>query len=103
MASPLSAQTLLDLVKNRRSYYQLSNTLPITKEQVQEIVNDLVLHCPTPYNSQATRVVILFGDEHKKLWNIVSDVMEPIIAPKTGHEAFAARFQVFKDSAATVK
>lgn len=102
MASSLSAQTVVDLAKNRRTYYKLSADLPITKERVQEVVNELVLHCPTPYNAQATRVVILFGDEHKRLWQIVSEVMEPILAPKIGVEAFTERFTGFKNSAATV-
>jgi len=98
----MNAQTVVDLAKNRRTYYKLSADLPITKERVQEVVNELMLHCPTPYNAQATRVVILFGEEHKKLWQIVLEVMEPILAPKIGAEAFTERFTGFKNSAATI-
>ncbi|KAL2753194.1 hypothetical protein ACRALDRAFT_1077639 [Sodiomyces alcalophilus JCM 7366] len=102
MASKMSAQAFLDMAKNRRTYYKLSSEIPISKERVQEIVNELMLHCPTPYNSQATRAVILFGDEHKKLWDIATEIMEPILAPKIGAEAVSARFNGFRDSAATV-
>ena len=102
MASPVSAQALVDLAKNRRTYYKLTSDLPISNERVVEIVNEFVLHCPTPYNSQATRVVVLFGDQHRKLWDIAAEIMEPILAPKIGAEATSARFNGFKDSAATV-
>ena len=35
----------------------------------------LVLAVPSAYNSQRARVVLLFGASHKKLWNIVMEML----------------------------
>lgn len=102
MASNLSAQAVLDLSKNRRSYYKLSKDLPITNTKVQEIVSELFKHSPTPYNAQTNRVVILFGDEHEKLWKLAREIVVPILAPAIGAEAIGARLDGFENSAATV-
>ena len=40
---------------------------------------------PSALNSQSTRIVLLLGDEHKKLWNIVKETLKARISA----EAFA--------------
>lgn len=40
---------------------------------------------PSAFNSQSTRVVLLLGKSHKKLWNIVKDALRKIVPG----EAFA--------------
>lgn len=33
-------------------------------------------NCPSAFNSQSGRVVVLFGENHHKLWNIVKDALQ---------------------------
>lgn len=68
-------------MKNRRSYYAIDSSSPISDEQVQQIVESAVMHVPSAFNSQSTRVVVLFDENHKKLWNITKDILRKIVAP----------------------
>lgn len=75
--------TLLELVKSRRTYYNLKAESPISDDAIDHIVQDSVLHVPSSFNTQTSRVVLLLKEEHKKLWDIAIKVMEGLVA--TGH------------------
>ncbi|MFV0538636.1 MAG: nitroreductase family protein [Dysgonomonas sp.] len=66
-------------IENRRTYYSLSDKSPISDDQIKEIIDFAVLHVPSSFNSQSARVVLLLGDHHKKLWNIVKDVLKKLV------------------------
>lgn len=73
-------------IENRRSYYNLSDKSPITDDQIKEIIDFAVLNVPSAFNSQSTRIVLLLGKNHKKLWNIAKDTLKARVPA----EAFAA-------------
>ncbi|KAL6920698.1 hypothetical protein ACHAPO_004621 [Fusarium lateritium] len=101
MAAKLSANALIELAKNRRSYYALSKNLPIATQRITEIVNQTTLESPSSFNSQTNRVVVLYGAEHDKLWDITSDALRAIV-PAESWEATAKRVSGFKAAAGTV-
>lgn len=68
-----------EAMQHRRSYYGINNTSPISDQNIQEIVEHALLHVPSAFNSQSTRVVLLFGDEHKKLWDITKNILREIV------------------------
>jgi len=78
------SNNLKEAIENRRSYYSISNQSDISDEEIIDIVNLAVKHVPSPFNSQSTRVVVLFGENHKKLWNIVKETLRK----KTSTEKF---------------
>lgn len=63
-----------EAVKNRRSIRVLEDVAVVPDEQVIEIVESALNHTPTAFNGQETRVVILFGENHKKLWNDTEEI-----------------------------
>ncbi len=71
-----------DAVKDRRSMYAISDESPISNERIVEIVEHAVTYCPTAFNSQSARTIILFNDYHKKMWQIIFDSLKDIIHPK---------------------
>lgn len=71
-----------EALKNRRTYYKIINQSPITNYDIECIVNTAVLHVPSAFNSQTTRVVLLLGESHKKLWQITKDVLKKIVSAK---------------------
>lgn len=73
-------------IENRRSYYNLSDKSPVTDDQIKEIIDFAVLNVPSAFNSQSTRIVLLLGKNHKKLWNIVKETLKARVPA----EAFAA-------------
>ncbi|KAF3770644.1 Nitroreductase [Cryphonectria parasitica EP155] len=96
-----NAQTIIDLAKQRRSYYPLSKDLTITPARVQEIVKDLLDQVPSSFNSQSNRVVVLFGAEHEKLWDFATEILKAIV-PEDQWEGTAKKMALFKGAAGTV-
>lgn len=73
-------------LKERRSIYGISKDSPVSSDKITEIVQEAVKHTPSAFNSQSARVVVLFGDEHDKLWNITKETLKAIVPA----EAFAS-------------
>lgn len=84
-----ATSTLFDLVKSRRTYYALKSESPVPNSVIETIVKDAVLHVPSSFNTQTTRVVLLLKEEHKKLWNAALSIMEGLVtAGKLPKEMF---------------
>ena len=66
-------------IKKRRSIYALKKESPISDDRIQELVEDAVKHGPTSFNSQSTRAVVLFGEQHDKLWDITTETLRKIV------------------------
>ncbi|NDW18492.1 nitroreductase family protein [Dysgonomonas sp. 216] len=69
-------QLLKEAIKNRRSYYALSNESTISDKDIENLIEYAIKHIPSAFNSQTTRIVLLLGDNHKKLWDIVKNVLK---------------------------
>ena len=65
------------------------------------IVEHAVLHTPSSFNSQSTRVVVLFGAEHEKLWQFAEDALRAIV-PAESFEPTAQKMAMFKAAAGSV-
>ena len=65
-----------EAIENRRSIYGLGNHEAVSEEKIVSLVNHMVKYCPSAFNSQSTRIVLLLGDEHKKLWDIVKSTLK---------------------------
>ncbi|MCC9266199.1 nitroreductase family protein, partial [Bacillus velezensis] len=65
------SNAFLQSIKARRSIYAIGDKLPISEDQVTALITEAVNESPSSFNSQSSRVVILFGEQHHKLWDIV--------------------------------
>lgn len=65
---------------NRRSYYAIKNETPISDLEIEHIVHTAVKHVPSAFNSQSARLVLLLGDNHRKLWGIVKDTLKKMLS-----------------------
>lgn len=68
-------QILKDAFEKRRSYYSISNKSPISDEELEDILKHVILHMPSAFNSQSSRIVLLLGEHHQKLWDIVKETL----------------------------
>jgi uncharacterized protein len=101
-ATQISANAVLDLIKIRHSYYPLSSELTISQDRVTEIVTEALKHVPSAFNSQSTRVVILFDEAHHKLWDITKDVLRGIVADEEKFKATSDKMDMFRGAAGSV-
>lgn len=95
-------KTLQQLAEKRRSIYALSNQLPVSNDEIVKLVEHAVLHTPSSFNSQSTRVVVLFGDDHNKLWQITEDALRGIVDNEEQFAATKQKIAGFKAGAGTV-
>ncbi|CCC09978.1 hypothetical protein SMACR_02558 [Sordaria macrospora] len=101
-STQISANAVLDLIKQRRTYYPLSKDLgSLTVERINEIVKEALQHVPSSFNSQSNRVVVLFGAEHEKLWDITTETLKAIV-PEDNWASTAGRMAMFKGAAGTI-
>ncbi len=76
------AKTFWEALQNRRSIYGLSDEKVVSEQRIEEIVKDAVTYTPSSFNSQSTRVVLLFGEQSKKLWQITLDTLQKLVSPE---------------------
>ena len=69
------------VLKERRSFYEISPRSNISDERIAEVIEQAVLHAPSAFNSQSARVILLLGEQHKKLWDITKGILLEIVAP----------------------
>ncbi len=91
----------MSAVKARRTYHSLENTSPISDERIKEIAEETILRTPSAFNSQSTRVVVLFGAEHQKLWDITKEAVKAV-APAEQWPTSKKRLDGFKGGYGTV-
>lgn len=94
--------TLQKLAEKRRSIYALSNQLPVSNDKIVKLVEHAILHTPSSFNSQSTRVVVLFGEEHQKLWNITEETLRKIVGDEENFKSTKEKIAGFKAGAGTV-
>lgn len=62
-------------ILNRRSFYAISKKSPISDNKIEEVIGHAIKHTPSTFNSQSSKVVLLFGEQHDKLWDIVMETL----------------------------
>lgn len=68
-----------EALKNRRTYYTISNKSLISDQEIEDIVKFAITHVPSAFNSQSSRLVLLLGENHKKLWKITKEILRKIV------------------------
>ena len=74
-----SLVTLQQAFDERRSIYALGNELPVEPQAIVNMAERVLLHTPSAFNSQSSRLVVLFGAEHQKLWNIAEEKLRAAV------------------------
>ncbi len=95
------SDAFLSSIKNRRTIYALDKQLPVSQEKIVELVKEAVSHSPSAFNSQSSRVVVLFGAEHEQFWNIAKDELKKIV-PADAFAATETKLNSFAAGAGTV-
>ena len=68
-----------NLYQNRRSVYALGKNLPVSEQEVLEIIDNAVKYSPSAFNSQTAHAVVLLGENHQKLWDITFGELEKFL------------------------
>ena len=98
----MSVETLQTIAETRRSIYMLNDQLPVSKDEVVKLVEHAVLHTPSAFNSQSSRLVVLFGEDHQKLWQITEDLLRAMVNDDEKFKSTSDKMAMFKAGAGTI-
>ncbi|MEG2864963.1 MAG: nitroreductase family protein [Mucinivorans sp.] len=87
-------RTFNDAIEHRRTYYSITNSSPVSDDQIREIVEFAVRHVPSAFNSQTSRVVVLLGANHLRLWEITKQTLRAIV-PRAAFASTEAKIDSF--------
>ncbi|MDT3381044.1 nitroreductase family protein [Labrys portucalensis] len=95
------SKTFIDHVKTRRTQYALGKTLPKSEEEISLLIQDVIKHVPSSFNSQSSRAVILFGKQSDKFWHLTKEILRKIV-PADSFASTEAKMDSFAAGAGTV-
>ncbi|WWC58798.1 uncharacterized protein I303_101342 [Kwoniella dejecticola CBS 10117] len=84
--------SLIGSIEERRSHYVIDDRCDVEPAEVTALVKKVLRHVPSMFNMQSTRIVVLFGEHHRKLWDLViGSLGEDILQkrPNVAHEHFS--------------
>lgn len=77
---------LVDVLNKRHSQYVLDGNVTLSNDEIVKVIKDTAAAVPSAFNSNPQRMVIVFGEEHKALWN---DIVLGALKNVTAEEQFA--------------
>ncbi|CAC9552770.1 Nitroreductase family protein [Leishmania donovani] len=80
-----SSALFIEALSKRRTIYNLGNKLSQSHKEVIEIIEGTIRECPSSFNIKSSTVVILFGADHQKVWDIVKAALKKV----TSEEQYA--------------
>lgn len=81
----------IEIIKKRRSYYNLSEDVDLTNEEIKYLVEDVMNITPSHMNAETTRVVLLFDDKSKDFWTRVNETFDNSINEEKFHGFYHAK------------
>lgn len=91
----------LKVVENRRTYYSISKSSPISDAEIEDIINFAVKHTPSAFNSQSARILLLLGKENDEFWDIVKETLRAIV-PAENFDSTDKKIDSFKSGYGSV-
>ncbi|MCD2348706.1 nitroreductase family protein [Clostridium guangxiense] len=95
------SKSFYEAVENRRTIYGISKESTISDNRLKEIINFAVKNTPSAFNSQSSRVVVLLGKEHDKVWDIAKEELRKIV-PKEKFSETENKINSFKNGYGTI-
>ncbi|WP_412988949.1 nitroreductase family protein [Pediococcus siamensis] len=92
----------LEILKERRSIYNLGKNVSLTDTELTTLIEGAVRETPTSFNAQTIRTVILFGDKHDQLWDIVANRLKSEVPSEQIYENTKKKIASFKAAYGTV-
>lgn len=93
--------SFVESLKKRRSIYSLGTDVALSEDEIVSLIKEVVRESPTSFNSQTQRVVVLFGDSHKKLWEMTEEALKPL-TPEDAFPNTQKKLQGFANGKGTI-
>lgn len=91
----------IDIIKQRRSVYDLHKHLPISEKKLMRILEEVITESPTAFNMQSSQVIVLLDGQHERLWNIVTKTLKEVV-PSEKFEPTQKKMDMFTNAKGTL-
>ena len=91
----------IDIIKQRRSVYDLHKHLPISENKLMRILEDIITESPTAFNMQSSHVIVLMDGQHERLWNIITKTLKDVV-PSDKFEPTQKKMDMFTNAKGTL-
>ena len=91
----------IDIIKQRRSVYDLHKHLPISEKKLMRILEEVITESPTAFNMQSSQVIVLLDGQHERLWNIVTKTSKEVV-PSEKFEPTQKKMVMFTNAKGTL-
>jgi len=91
----------IEIIKQRRSIYDLHKHLPISENKLMRILEDIITESPTAFNMQSSHVIVLMDGQHERLWNIVTKTLKDVV-PSDKFEPTQKKMDMFTNAKGTI-
>ncbi|TCB74713.1 nitroreductase family protein [Acinetobacter sp. ANC 3781] len=92
----------LDLINKRRTIYAVGKNVEQSPEYLTELIQHAIKQSPSSFNSQSSRAVILFNDEHEKFWGFVKEKLKSYAKDEDAAAKTVAKMDSFAAGVGTV-
>lgn len=91
---------LIDTLKQRRTYYNLNKTLPVSNDEVKKVVEEITKLVPDAFNMKSARVIVVSDKKQDELWDRIYDAFEGKVPREkiNGFKAAAGTILYFYDT-----
>ena len=69
------------IFEQRRSIYSLNNTSNLTQPEINKLVENCLRNAPSAFNSQSSRLIILYSSAYQKFWNKTLEILKSLTPP----------------------
>lgn len=91
----------VDLLKQRRSIYQLGNQVSSTNDELLSLIRTVVRESPSAFNSQTSRILILLDKAHQEFWDMTEHILKEV-TPEAAFPNTQAKLAGFRSGKGTV-
>jgi len=91
----------VDYLKQRRSIYALGAEISLADAEIEQLISGIIENTPSAFNSQSQKVLLLFGESHHRLWDIVGQELKKIV-PEADFPRSKANIDSFRKARGSV-
>lgn len=96
------AMTFDNAMEERRSIYNLKDSISISDDELESMIAHAVKHVPSSFNSQSTRIVLLLNDNNNKFWDNTKAILKEVMGENRDFEPTEQKIDNFKHSYGTI-
>lgn len=96
------SNAFIPFLQNRRTIYAIGQNISQNSEQLTATIQEAIRQSPSSFNSQSSRAVILFNDQHVKFWTFVKEKLREYAADDAAAAKSDAKIDSFAAGVGTV-